>query len=217
MQYIVERVHGLRRLSLRVKKDGSVIVRSPRLVPEFVIARFVESSHEWIKQQQEKLALSPILLSARQVLYFGVTYTVKVSSKKDGTIRFVNDTCIVAPFSLTGVSVKNSLMTHIKHAARDYIVMRLPVLARRMDCTYTALRFGQQKTRWGSCSSRKSLQFNWRLAHAPKEVIDYVIIHELAHTKEMNHGKKFWELVEKYDPDFRLHKRYLQKIGGVEE
>jgi hypothetical protein len=69
------------------------------------------------------------------------------------------------------------------------------------------------KTRWGSCSGRNNINFSWRLMMAEPEVIDYVIVHELAHIKEKNHGKQFWRLVEKYEPDYRERKNKLKQLA----
>lgn len=71
-----------------------------------------------------------------------------------------------------------------------------------------------QKTRWGSCSSKKNVNLNWRLILAPQEVMDYVIIHELCHLIEMNHSRAFWELVESICPDYRERKQWLKENAG---
>tara|TARA_Y100000034_G_scaffold119147_1_gene160616 strand:+ start:1468 stop:2055 length:588 start_codon:yes stop_codon:yes gene_type:complete len=70
-----------------------------------------------------------------------------------------------------------------------------------------------QKTRWGSCSANGNLNFNWRLAMAPPEVIEYVVIHELCHRIEMNHSKNFWKLVQEKCPEFKKHKAWLKRNG----
>lgn len=72
-----------------------------------------------------------------------------------------------------------------------------------------------QRSRWGSCSSGGNLNFNWRLIMAPPEVLDYVVIHEAAHLRELNHSPRFWEIVAEYDPEFRAHKLWLKKYGDV--
>jgi len=80
-----------------------------------------------------------------------------------------------------------------------------------LGVTYGRLTIRGAKTRWGSCSRKSNLNFNWKLMMAPEPVIDYVIIHELAHLKEMNHSKKFWELVAEHCPQWRKHKRWLKE------
>lgn len=75
--------------------------------------------------------------------------------------------------------------------------------AARMKVTYGRITIRDQRTRWGSCSSRGNLNFNWRLLLMPERVMDYVIVHELAHRREMNHSAAFWQIIETYLPDYR--------------
>lgn len=82
-----------------------------------------------------------------------------------------------------------------------------------MNLEYNRIFIRSQKTRWGSCSRLKNLSFNWRLVMAPIEVIDYLIVHEMAHIEEMNHSASFWRLVEKACPDYKAHRRWLKEHG----
>jgi len=80
---------------------------------------------------------------------------------------------------------------------------KLSALAPRLGVNYGRVTLRGQKTRWGSCSRQGNLSFNWRLVMAPERVIEYVVIHELAHLKQMDHSKAFWALVEVHCPDWR--------------
>lgn len=84
-------------------------------------------------------------------------------------------------------------------------------LSSQMGIDYKRILIRGQKTRWGSCSHKKNLSFNWKLIMAPEPVVEYVTIHELIHLKEMNHSKKFWELIAQYCPDWRQHKKWLKQ------
>ena len=85
--------------------------------------------------------------------------------------------------------------------------------AKEMGVTYGRITIRHQKTRWGSCSSKGNLNFNCLLMLMPQEVRDYVIVHELAHRIEMNHSKDFWAIVEKYDSDYKTHRKWLKTEG----
>lgn len=85
--------------------------------------------------------------------------------------------------------------------------------AERLGVTFGAVRVKGQRTRWGSCSRRGNLNFNWRLTLAPAEVLDYVVLHEVAHRLEMNHSPRFWAIVERHCPDHKTHRRWLRKNG----
>lgn len=82
-----------------------------------------------------------------------------------------------------------------------------------MDVTYGRITVRDQKTRWGSCSGKGNLSFNWRLVLAPEEVLDYVVVHELAHRLEMNHSSRFWAVVESVLPDYQKQRLWLKQNG----
>ena len=83
--------------------------------------------------------------------------------------------------------------------------------AQKMQVTYGKLTIRQQATRWGSCSGRGNLNFNWKLVLVPEDLVDYVVVHELAHRKEMNHSPRFWKLVEEQLPDYRERRKRLRE------
>lgn len=99
--------------------------------------------------------------------------------------------------------------------ACQIIPQRVAYYAEKMGVTYGRITIRNQKTRWGSCSSKGNLNFNCVLMLAPKEVLDYVVIHELCHRKEMNHSKRFWKEVEKVMPDYEVHKKWLKDNGSI--
>ncbi len=95
--------------------------------------------------------------------------------------------------------------------ALEYIPKRVIYFSMLMKVYFGTITIRNQKTRWGSCSSKGNLNFNCQLMRMPPEVIDYVVVHELCHLKEMNHSKAFWEEVEKVMPDYKKHREYLKK------
>lgn len=97
--------------------------------------------------------------------------------------------------------------------ARDIFTKKTAYYARIMNVSYGRISIREQKTRWGSCSSKGNLNFNWRLILAPEEVLDYVVVHELAHRREMNHSKAFYAVVESVLPDYRTARSWLREHG----
>ena len=100
-----------------------------------------------------------------------------------------------------------------KKQAREYIVPKVDEYALKFWFTYNKIRITSATTRWGSCSSKKNLNFSYRLILAPKTAVDYVIVHELCHLRQMNHSKKFWAEVEAIMPEYKEHENWLKKNG----
>lgn len=101
----------------------------------------------------------------------------------------------------------------ITKRAKEYISNRVSFFADVMGVSFGRICIKHQKTRWGSCSGKGNLNFNCLLMLCPLEVIDYVIIHELCHLKHPNHSKDFWNEVEKYMSDYKVHKKWLKDKG----
>ncbi len=100
-----------------------------------------------------------------------------------------------------------------RRMAADIISRECQVHAKRMGVTYNRITIRDQKSRWGSCSSKGNLNFSWRLILMRPLIARYVIIHELAHLKQMNHSKAFWDEVEKAMPNYKKHKKWLRDNG----
>lgn len=112
---------------------------------------------------------------------------------------------------------KNPITEEMRQAGIREAHIRIPervsYYAERMGVSYGRITIREQKTRWGSCSSQGNLNFNWKLVLMPEEVLDYVVVHELAHRKEMNHSKAFWSQVEEILPDYRQRRKLLKEEG----
>ena len=101
-----------------------------------------------------------------------------------------------------------------KSLARMTLSAKVRFWAAKMGVTYGTISIRQQATRWGSCSSRGNLNFNWTLILTPEPLQDYVVVHELAHRKEMNHSRKFWAEVKNVLPDYEKRRKWLKEFGG---
>ena len=98
-------------------------------------------------------------------------------------------------------------------AVRELVAMLVEDEAPALGVTPARIQIRDQRSRWGSCSTRGTLSFNWRLVLAPFEVLDYVVVHELCHLREPNHSRRFWSLVEKRRPDWRAQRDWLHEHG----
>ena len=103
----------------------------------------------------------------------------------------------------------------LRHAARQEAVSRAEAAARRLGASFQRLSVRDPRTRWGSCSAKGSLTFSWRLIMAPDAVFDYVVAHEVAHLHELNHGARFWDLVDQLVPDSAAPRDWLSQHGAA--
>ena len=106
-----------------------------------------------------------------------------------------------------------ALENRYKNAARSLFESRVAFYHKMTGGTYTSITVRDQKTRWGSCSSKGTLSFNYRLIFAPPAVLDYVVVHELCHLTHMNHSKAFWSMVGTVMPDYQVYKVWLRDHG----
>ena len=97
-----------------------------------------------------------------------------------------------------------------KKRAKNYIIKRVEQIGLKNNFNYKNIKITSAKTRWGSCTSKKNLNFSYRLILVPMKIIDYVIVHELCHLREMNHSKKFWREVGQIMPDYKKHDKWLK-------
>lgn len=141
--------------------------------------------------------------------YLGNDYEIVVEQRsasqlEDGVIR-------LAKHHVKQTSVKQALRQFYRRKARETIEETIDSYADDMGVSYDRLEIRNQRTKWGSCSSSGTLGINWRLIMAPPRILEYVVIHELAHLLEPNHTKKFWQVVGEYDPNYTDHAEWLEE------
>jgi len=202
-------------------RDGGIEVRAPLKMPKAEIDQFVASKEKWIT---DKLKESNERRERREnfSLDYGslVTYRNKQYPiiARDGDRIGFDDEHFYMPPDLTGEEVKYVCVLIYRILAKRHLTNRVLEYAERMSVMPTAVKINGAKTRWGSCSNKKSLNFSWRLVMADDEVIDYVVVHELAHITEMNHSERFWAIVEGVMPDYQGRRARLdelqQRLGG---
>ena len=149
------------------------------------------------------------------ILYRGSKYRCNLVSDRRFSV-IVSDSLKVITFHLP--HIRNAAIFQqdwYRQQTRAIIQDHLPVIAERMGLKFNKVTIKKQKSRWGSCSRNANLNFNLMLAAAPLEVVDYVIVHELAHIAVLDHSPKFWSMVEKADPEYRLHREWLRTFAPL--
>ena len=116
------------------------------------------------------------------------------------------------PPDLTPAEIKQACTLIYRMLAKSDLTNKTLYFAGLMSVSPTAIKINNAKTRWGSCSNKKSINFSWKLIMANDDVIDYVVVHELSHIKEMNHSRRFWKIVEGFIPDYEIQRKRLKEL-----
>lgn len=195
-------------ISVQIERNGEVIVKAPRFMPMFVINQFIDSRREWIEKHVEKMQARKVkkkqYKDGEEFLYLGNVYTLHLGNYKEIS---VTDKLQFPKF--LEFRIEKELRSWYIKQAKEKIAERLRYRSKLMDTEYNDLIFSDTISKWGTCFPDNSLQFNWRLIMAPLIVLDYVVIHELAHTTEKNHGPRFWKIVGHYAPLYKQWRKWL--------
>ena len=196
-------------------KDGNLEIRTPLYCPQSEIDRFITLKEKWIN---DKLYISR--KHARQKANFSLSYGNYISFRgilyplaaKTGDKSGFDGECFYFPPMLKPDLLRDACINVYHSLAKKHLKDRVKEYAEQMGVTPASVKINNAKGRWGSCSSQKSLNFSWRLIMAEDDVIDYVVVHELAHIIEMNHSQKFWAVVDSVLPDYLERKSQLKKL-----
>ena len=214
MEYQIKRSKR-KTMVLTVLPDGHVEVRAPLKTPAELIERFVRSKQDWIAEKQalslQRLAQRDALLAGpvRQLRLLGTHWPA--DSRSNRQPAFDGRAFLLPPGTLR--ELQPGIIALYKQLAKGYILSRVQELSGHTGLTPTGVRITSAAGSWGSCSGKNALSFSWRLILAPPRAIDYVILHELCHTREHNHSPAFWALVAHFMPDWRTARSSLKALA----
>lgn len=202
-------------VALIVERDGTLTVRAPMRVSKTDIESFVREQTSWILRKQEvmqKVVEIPKkqYMEGETFLFLGSSFDLKLVQPQRPSLKFDGG------FYLSHTAQKRGEILFIrwyKGHALEIISARVAEFSRQHEFEPKQIKITSARTRWGSCSPDGTLNFAWRLVMAPLDVIDYVIVHELAHLRVKNHSKKFWRVVESILPEYRLQRKWLREHG----
>jgi predicted metal-dependent hydrolase len=178
-----------------VTQDGEALIVMPLRAAEGEAADLYQRHLGWVARQQAKVEQRRIHLATRPSLSAGRVLTV------NGVARIVR---------VSSAAERDALVRQLRREAREAIADRVALRAPDLGVEPRGLQIRDQKSRWGSASRRGTLSFSWRLTLCPPEVLDYVVVHELAHLRYAGHGPRFWRLVEHVYGDHRAPRRWLR-------
>jgi predicted metal-dependent hydrolase len=199
-------------VSLHIKPDATIVIKAPHRFPIEKIKKLIQEHTSWIQQKQQTLLSRNTIKTENEYWYLGKTYSLAIRQQQKQIVE-LTDKFYIASSSQT--YIKRYITSWYKQQARVIITERVKHYANKAQLTYRSLAIANAETRWGSCSSKKTLNFNWKLVMAPIEVIDYVVSHELAHLTHLNHSADFWESVRKIYPVYRQHRTWLKRFGHL--
>ena len=204
-----------RSVRISVAPGGTLRASLPPYAPLIILKRLVASSRAQLREMLQQSAPSYRLEHGTEI---GKSHRlVVINAQRTSVKRYKQQiTVTLAPGdSMNDPAIEKLVREEIKAAlrleAKSYLPKRLAFMAEKLGCKYEKVRFSHASSRWGSCSTTGTISLNIALMKLPHELIDYVLIHELCHTKQMNHSAKFWSLVESADPSYKLHRRLLKK------
>jgi len=208
-------------------KDG-VQVTAPIKYNAPLIKSIMQDKSSWIIEKLDYLSVLAgctvprLFADGEQFFYLGERFKIKVHINDHA----MNAVKIVDQHMLVEISpvmqqdgrsdaVRDTMVKWYKNQAKGIINDRINLYADSLGVELAKIRIKEQKHRWGSCSGKGNLNFNWHLVMAPVDIVDYVIVHELCHLKRLDHSPVFWHLVEAVLPDYQMRRHWLKQYGPV--
>lgn len=209
-----------RSIGLEVRPDATLVVRAPTRTPLWFVESLLREKAGWIEEKLSKARSHVSLLPRHDFLtgerfpYLGRDWPLAVVAFQKTPLTFDDK----AGFSLDMAAFDRGEVIFeqwYRDQARKLLAERVQHFAPLVGVSLPRLRITGAERRWGSCSTTGTVSFTWRLIMAPMDVIDYVVVHELAHLREMNHSVRFWALVVSVLPDYEERRRWLKEYGAT--
>lgn len=200
-----------KRLTLRIDSKEHIPVLSipPRCSQKQAVS-FVQTHQDWIMESLKKLPQTQYFTSGQTITLFGKEILIQHAPEKRWGARIEKGILYVCGESnFTHRRVKD----FIKKEAQKKFLTLSQKQAEKINCHINEVVIKDTKSRWGSCSSLNNINYNWRLALAPKEVIDYIVAHEVSHLAHQNHSAAFWKCVATLCPNYEIGQEWLKQHG----
>jgi len=205
-------------ITLTVKRDGKVVIYAPYRTPVTEIDGFFESKKTWVRDklaEQERRSgtegKEKQFVSGELFLYLGDFYALEIRDMNGARQPLVLSYGMFLLNKDRVEAAREHFVRWYRKRAAEVIAERLGRWSKRLQLAPEGITITGAQHRYGSCSSKNRLSFSWRIVMAPYEVIDYVIVHELAHIKEKNHSRRFWDVVVSILPDYRKQRGWLRE------
>lgn len=205
----IKRDKNIKRLKIEVKEGGSLLISAPMFLSESKCIEFVEQNAKKLSKMIERQLSFEKKREELSGHFLYVGKKTKIDVDTALKCKYI--------FSQTGLTLSDSrhFSAFLLDEAKRIITPKLHDVASFYGVSFENVSFRDTKSRWGSCSAKRNLNFSTRLIGAPKSVIEYVVIHEVCHLKEPNHSKRFWEQVKILAPRYRESEQWLKENGRL--
>lgn len=214
--YRLSRVARRKRIHLQVDEMGTLVVRGPYHCTHRDAQAIILANRAWALKALERVEKEhhspPPLEDGRPLPYLDGEFRLRLTEGNPSRVDLRADELWVQATRLDEKDISAQLETWYRNRAREHFAERLSRYAPGLDVRVQRLTVRDQKTRWGSCSSRGTISLNWRLLMVPSDLADYVVVHELCHLRHMNHSPRFWETVQGVLPRWRESRARLRAI-----
>jgi len=205
-----------KRITLRIMPDGDGLkVTTPSHVGDDEIEAFVERNRNWAATRMSRMPDRVDMVEGAMIPFKGVDHRIVLSGKLRGLVKvdYIDDQpVLIVPGEASATGRK--LVSFMKSQARKELDRVVSIHASTIGIRPKQIRITDTTSRWGSCSTTRTLSFSWRIIMAPPEVLNYLAAHEVAHLKEMNHSNRFWSLTRELCPDTDIQKSWLKSHGS---
>lgn len=200
--------------------EKGVVVRAPFWMTRGMIENFIQEKSEWIKKHLNRFSKNRVVkqyVDGEKHLFFGKEFPIKIVNGNGRNKVSLEDGYIVVEIN-GGIHkasdkkiIRETLLYWYMEMGIETITEKVNYFSEAMGVIYKKISLKKVSSIWGSCSPTNCLSFNRKLVMAPHEIVDYVVIHEVAHMIYRNHGPKFWGLVEEFDREYKSHRFWLRK------
>ena len=218
LHYQLER-RQRRTVGLKITKNG-LVIHAPKRISQSHLESIIVLKADWIRKKLETLIENKMPEMQWQhgetLLFMGNTISLAVEHDiRSKAVEYEPGVLQLAmPNHLDPTLIARKVIQWYRKQALIDFTRRLEIFSSKLGVSFTSFNLSNAGSRWGSCNSRKEIRLNWRLLQAPPHIINYVVCHELAHLKEMNHSAKFWATVASIYPDYKLAEKELKALSA---
>ena len=198
-------------MRLKIIEKNKIVINIPWLMPMIVVKKFIDNNKNWILKQNEKIKNKKNLSKIKKISILDEIYEIELKKSLRNSLVILDKKIFINYSKKT--EIKKIVDKKMRVLASKLIKERTGQLATKYKLSYGNVGIKNQSSRYGSCSGRGSLNFNWQIILFPIDKFEHVILHELTHLTVRNHSKAFWELLEKYDSNWRENNKWLKKEG----